>query len=324
MQKIGLYNLEPQFKNLALEKIRLYYKKRGDEVRDCTPIDARNYDTVYCSSIFDWTNKKYVFPEMMRGGTGFDLTTKLPPEIDAVEPHINRGFTVRGCCNNCSFCVVPRKEGGIKITGDTLTLWDGHSKLVVYYDNNVLAVPEHFEHNAIQAMEHKITQDYNQGLDHRKLIPEIVDIMTKVSHKEYHFAFDNIKSADTVEKAITLLQSKGINRCSWYVLCGYDTTFEDDLWRLNYLRERGQNAYVQRFRRNGECADYLIPLARWANQHHIFQGMTWEQFINRSENKIYKKELKNTLEQKEQVPIFGLSTCGGTEILGYEDAEVKV
>jgi len=66
----------------------------------------------------------------------------------------------------------------------------------------------------------------------------------------------------------------------------YNTEFEQDLDRLNYLRSMNQNAYVQRY---NFCRDKkYIPLARWANQHHIFHGMTWQQFINRNETKKQK------------------------------------
>jgi hypothetical protein len=290
--KIGLYNLEPKYTNIALEKIRVYYEQHKHQVAYCNPIEAIQFDVVYCSSIFDYTDKKYVLPNMVRGGSGFDLVTKLPTDIDSIEPHINRGFTVRGCCNQCPFCIVWRKEGGIEIVGDVYTLWDGKSKLVILYDNNVFAVPEHFEHNAKIAIKHKITLDYNQGLDHRKLTPELVDIMKIMPHKEYHFAFDNPNSITTVSKAIDLLQAKGILRCNWYVLAGYDTTYEEDLFRLNYLKSRNQNAYVQRYRTKANKNNpRLIALARWANQHHIFQGMTWEQFLDHKDNKRYKKEI---------------------------------
>jgi len=48
------------------------------------------------------------------------------------------------------------------------------------------------------------------------------------------------------------------------------------------LRDNNQNAYVQRY--NQIQDKKYIPLARWANQHHIFQGMTWKQFMDRKEN----------------------------------------
>jgi radical SAM superfamily enzyme YgiQ (UPF0313 family) len=124
--KIGLYNLEPQYTNLALEKIRVYYQTHKHTVEYMTPFEATAYDAVYCSSLFNWTNKRYIQPNMIKGGTGFytwdketqtykipsDIRLQLPPEIDAIEPHINEGFTTRGCPNKCPFCVVNIKEGG--------------------------------------------------------------------------------------------------------------------------------------------------------------------------------------------------------------------
>ncbi|MFA5299104.1 MAG: hypothetical protein WC389_12930 [Lutibacter sp.] len=289
--KIGLYNLEPKYINIALEKIRAYYTLHGHVVENCSPLEASNYDVVYCSSLFDWSDKKYVSASMIKGGTGFDLTTKLPKEIDAVELKINRGFSSRGCPNKCKFCVVPQKEGDIYVVCDVLSLWDGKSKLVTLYDNNILALPQHFELNTKQAIENKITLDYNQGLDHRLLTSDIVELMKKVSHVEYRFAFDNPHSIASVEYAIDLLQSKGINRSLWYVLCGFDTTFEQDLFRLNYLKSRNQNAFVQRFKSKNKIANpKLTALARWANQHHIFQGMTWNEFLKRSDNPDYYRE----------------------------------
>lgn len=277
--KIGIYNLEPKYRNLALEKIRKYYSDGGHCVQDCSPIEALNFDLIYCSSLFEWTSKKYILPNMVTGGTGFSLDTVLPPEIDAIEPHINLGYTTRGCPHKCPFCVVNRKEGDFRITGDVEILWDGKAKNVVALDNNVLTSPEHFEHNAYQARTRKITLDYNQGLDFRFLTPEIADILNSYSHPELHFAFDHPSYISGVDKAITLLQSKGIKRCTWYVLVGFDTTFQEDLDRLNYLKSRNQNAYVQRYRGKKKLGKEYISLARWVNQHHIFHGMTWEQFI---------------------------------------------
>jgi hypothetical protein len=307
--RIGLYNLEPQYKNLALEKIRAYYQSHNHTVEYMTPFEATAYDQIYCSSLFNWTDKRYILPHMIKGGTGFyvwdkdkktyiipkDTPKLLPPEIDAVEPHINSGFTSIGCPNNCPFCVVRIKEGLFKIIGTILSLWDGKAKLVVCYDNNILASPEHFALNAELARKHKIAIDYNQGLDHRKLTPEIIDITKTYKHPELHFAFDNPTSIGTVEKAINMLQSKGIMRCNWYILTGYDTTLKEDLFRLNYLRSRNQNAFVQKFREPDKKIDKkYIPLARWANQHSIFQGMTWEQFLKHPTNQKYTYLLNET------------------------------
>lgn len=290
--------MQPRFTNLALEKIRAYYMGNHNIVEDCSPLEAQQYDVVYCSSIFDWTNQRYVQPTFIKGGTGFNLTTTLPPEMDRVLPRINKGFTTRGCIRKCEFCVVPQKEGYIHTVGDLLDLWDGKASYIILYDNNILALPEHFALICQQARQHNLKLDFNQGLDHRLLTPEIVDIMRSIRHVEYRFAFDNLKLVKTVDKAITLLQSKGINRCSWYVLIGYDSTLKNDLFRLNYLRERNQIAYVQRFKGKKEPKIQrnkieLIALARWANQHHIYRGMSWQQFLKHPDNKRYKLLLNN-------------------------------
>jgi len=290
MAKIGLYNLEPRIKNLAIEKLRLYYQEHGNKVADCLPVETNGFDVVYASSIFDWTSQEYVSPDMIIGGTGFNLTTTLPPEIEAVQPHINLGFTTRGCIRKCPFCVVPEKEGKIRVVGDLLDLWDGEARQLTLYDNNILALPEHFVFICEQARQYNLELDFNQGLDHRLLTPEIIDIMKSIRHHEYRFAFDYPSYINSVDKAIGLLQSNGINRCSWYVLVGFDTTFEEDLFRLNYLRDRNQLAFVQRYKskKKKKLGREYVALARWANQHHIYRGMTWEQFLKHPENKSYR------------------------------------
>ena len=114
-------------------------------------------------------------------------------------------------------------------------------------DNNILAVPEHFELICKQSQKNKIKIDFNQGLDHRLLTPKIVKILKETSHTEYRFSFDHPSYLLTVDKAITLLQEEGIKRCEWYILVGFNTTFEEDLERCNYLKERNQGVYIQRY-----------------------------------------------------------------------------
>jgi len=290
--KIGIWNLEPRFRNLALDKVEIYHQQKGDSIEH--NFFLGQYDKVYCSAIFDWTpaeHKELPYHLIQVGGSGFSLDTTLPKEIDAIEPHHNYGYTTRGCIRNCPFCIVRQKEGYIQATGDIDSLWDRKSKEITLLDNNILALPEHFARNCEQARQLGLKLDWNQGLDHKLLTPELIDTIQSVRHHELRFAFDSPKSIKTVEKVINLLQSKGIKRCSWYVLVGFDTTMEQDLFRLNYLRDRNQSAYVQRYR-SGKIPpkikrdkQELIPLARWANQHHIFRGMNWKQFLEHPDNR---------------------------------------
>lgn len=286
--KILLIDLDSKITNLALKKIEKFYLDKGHEVIWNNELMRNSVDKVYVSCVFDWNKKLCYEWEGIAdiGGSGYSLEKCLPKEIDEIKPKLNFGFTTRGCIRNCPFCIVPKKEGNIKIVGDLMDLWDGKSKNVVLFDNNILALPEHFRNICASARHNKIRLDFNQGLDHRLLTQDIVSEMKSISHVEYRFAFDHPSYETTVSKAIDLLKLNKINRCSWYVLVGFNTTFEEDLFRLNYLRDRNQNAYVQRYKTVKENKKYTA-LARWANQHHIFQAMSWSDFCQRKENARY-------------------------------------
>jgi len=293
IMKICLIDIDSKIPNLALKKIEKYHLDKGDSVIWNNELMASVSDKTYVSCVFDenkeqakkWEGKAEV------GGSGYSLDKVLPPEIEEIKLKINMGFTTRGCIRKCKFCIVPRKEGHIRVVGDLLDLWDGKAKDVVVLDNNILALPEHFKLICQQAKANKIRLDFNQGLDHRLLTQDIVDDMKSIRHIEYRFAYDHPSYKPTVEKAIDLLQANKINRCSWYVLVGFNTTFEQDMERLLYLRSRNQNAYVQRYKTVKADRKY-IALARWVNQHHIFQAMTWEQFCGRIEHKRYAELFK--------------------------------
>ncbi len=280
--KILIIDIESKIPNFALKKIEKYHADSCDEVIWNMPIFRNIADKIYVSCVFTknkWKCKEWEGePKVLIGGSGYSLSIKLPSEIEEVKPHINFGFTTRGCIRKCSFCIVSEKEGNIRIVGDLLDLWDGKSKDVVLMDNNIIALPEHFELVCKQAIENKIRVDFNQGLDHRLLTPEIVSLMAKTPHKVYRFSFDHPSYKSTVEKAIDMCNKEGMNRCMWFCLIGYNTTFQEDIERLNYLKERNQIGYAQRYEKCYKEKKY-IDLARWANQHHIFRAMTFEQFL---------------------------------------------
>ena len=291
---IGLLNLEPKYKNLALEKIRIYHQAKGNCVEDYFGLN--HYDEVYCSSIFTFT-KKHIIPERaLCGGSGFNLITNLSPEVEEIKPHLNFGFTTRGCIRHCPFCIVPEKEGKVRVVGDLLDLWDGKLKDIVVMDNNILSIPSQFYKVCQQAIDNKIRLDFNQGLDHRLITPQIAQMMAKTSHIEYRLAFDHTSYLPTVEKAIILLREAGIQRANWYVLVGYNTTPKEDLWRLNYLRGMGQRAFVQRYETH-YSEPFYQALSEWTNQHRFFATKTFEQFVElRADRRKNRKQIIKELE----------------------------
>ena len=51
------------------------------------------------------------------------------------------------------------------------------------------------------------------------------------------------------------------------------------------LRERNQNAYLQRYNAYKANRKY-IPLARWANQRHLFHAMNYTEFLKKCKDEI--------------------------------------
>ena len=113
--KIGIYDVDSTIPNLALMKVSAYHKAAGDSVEMYLPLAIDTYDKIYASKIFNFSSTSGLIPErMIIGGTGWDLYTELPAEIEAMPPDYslydyphNIGFTMRGCRLRCSFCVVP-------------------------------------------------------------------------------------------------------------------------------------------------------------------------------------------------------------------------
>lgn len=281
--KILLLNIDSKLPNIALKKIEMWHKQQGDEVIWDMPMMLNMIDKAYASCIFTKNanvvaNYKGLYPELVAGGTGYDLTIKLPPEIEAMKPKINYGFTTRGCIRKCKFCFVPKAEGYIKAVGDIYDIWDGNSSDVVLLDNNILALPVHFRMICEQAMREDITLDFNQGLDIRLVTPAICELLKETKLKRIRFAFDNPKLEAIIRKKVAMLRNHGVkDTFPFYVLVGFDTTFEEDMHRLEVLKELGCRAYVMRHENTPKERRY-IRMAQWANQFWTFAKYSFEEF----------------------------------------------
>ena len=93
------------------------------------------------------------------------------------------------------------------------------------------------------------------------------------------FAFDHPKYQNTVEKALVLLEKYKI-QAMWYVLVGFNTTFKEDLKRINFLHGHGQRSYVMRYK-NCRGDKKYIELARWVNSPCWRNSMTFTDFLKR-------------------------------------------
>lgn len=283
--KVLLIDVDSKISNLALMKISAYHKSIGDTVgfNICDP------DLVYASIVFSkngWKGNgiKQMYPDatVVVGGSGYDLKSELPEHIECLMPDYDLypsmdyslGFTSRGCIRNCSFCIVRQKEGYFKPVSGIYRFWNPDHKKIVLLDNNILANQEHFEMVAHQILEEDLIVDFNQGLDIRLINTFNAYLLSKLRVKTYRFAWDHIEDEKQILKGIQILKDAEINHCLFYVLVGFDSTHDDDLYRLNTLKDLDQRAYVMRYRKNR----FYNDLSAWANQQNFFMRFNFDQF----------------------------------------------
>lgn len=284
-------------------KISAYHKSNGDLVDWCnSPIEAMTFDKVYGSQIFT-DSERWDAPNLEMGGSGYDLTKRLPKEIDDMFPDYSIypdfkdsiGFTTRGCIRNCEFCFVPKMEGKICDYKSIKDIYRGGN--IVCMDNNILAMP----HKFIEALEFSASKkckiDFNQGLDCRLVTLEIADLIIryrKYIKPEIRFAFDNLKYAPCVEKTAKLL--KGV-RCFWYVYV--DENWESALERLLILKRLGQRTYVMRNKRVvGKDYQKWTVLANWSNCLGAMNKMDIYDFQCYYKDRNYFKNLTTNKKEK--------------------------
>ena len=122
--KIGLIDIEPKIFNTAYMLIADYHKRKGDEVGWWSPLTDKQFARVYCSSIFDFTDKSEVPERAICGGTGFDVSSRLcrlSGDIEdcqyeySIYPRCQTSYVwfSRGCNRDCGWCCVRQKEGYI-------------------------------------------------------------------------------------------------------------------------------------------------------------------------------------------------------------------
>lgn len=287
--KIRLIDIDSKIPNLALMQLSAYHKSIGDDVA----FDTDNPDRVYISCIFNKNAGKargvatlYPDAEVILGGTGIDLHSKIPEPAWKIKPDYSLysdikydlGFTTRGCIRKCPFCVVPEKEGKIHRWQHVSEFHqDGH-KIVKLLDNNIGADREWFFENTNWLIDKNLKVNICQGMDIRILTEEIAEQIAKMKFVDniLNFAWDNIEDEERIFAGIDMLKDAGVpmQKISFYILTGYNTTFEQDKYRCEKLREAGVLCFVMQYKPNKQTKQ----LARWANKRWIYKSVPFAEY----------------------------------------------
>ncbi len=286
--KIGLIDVDGHnFPNIALMKISAYHKTLGDDVEWWSGWNY--YDRVYMSKVFDNSYTSDCFEpantkELIKGGTGYKCEKPLSDEIEHIYPDYGiyseltfdtaYGFLTRGCPNSCPFCIVTGKEGRISRKVADLSEWWNGQKNIVLCDPNLLACKDHID-LLRQLAESKAWVDMNQGVDARLLNRQNIEALNNIKISRIHFAWDLMERSKEVIAGLALYNQFGkirdMRRRRVYVLTNFNTTMEENLYRIYTLRNMKFDPYVMVYDKPNASRE-IRDLQRWCNGKQIFKS----------------------------------------------------
>ena len=306
--RIGLIDVDGhKYPNLPLMKISAWHKQQGDSVEWYQPLFSGHMDKVYMSKVFSFTpDYEWAIDadEVIKGGTGYAISTEggreildksrdkpLPNEVEHIYPDYSiypeyctdtaYGFLTRGCPRGCDFCHVATKEGRCSHkVADLSEFWHGQ-KNIVLCDPNILACKDHME-LLEQLRDSKASVELNQGIDIRLINDRNLKLLQQIKLDHIHFAFDRWQDKDIIEPRLRdFVKATGYNRGKGHVMCyilvNFDTTIEQDIYRIQLCRELNISPYPMIYDKE-HCKPIYKKLQRWCNNFIFWSCPTFEEY----------------------------------------------
>ena len=302
--KVRLLAPDSVIPNLAIMKISTYHKNKGDDVDWFDPFfDFADTDILYISKVFKFS--KFEEPmllndcEIIKGGTGYDIHSKLPDEIESIvdldyslypDCDFSIVFTTRGCIRHCPFCIVHDKEG--MIHNVPICKLNPKGKHIMLLDNNFFGNPTWRDNiKVIKSFNQPI--DYNCGIDLRILTEEQCKALAETKIKSLKCAFDNYEDKDVIMPKLKMLtQYVNPSKIVCYVLVGFKNKelCDEDIERVNLIWSLGVYPFVMVYQDfndpNYVRAKSTRRFARWCNNRFFFKSCSFEDYLKTRGNRI--------------------------------------
>lgn len=262
------------------------------------PMFSGHCDRVYLSKVFSFTpdyNDNIDADEIIKAGSGYciDLVDGkeiyrgerdilLPPGTEHIFPDYSLypeqtantafGFLTRGCPRGCSFCHVAAKEGKCSIKVANLgEFWNGQGNIKLL-DPNIFACQD-WEDLLGQLVESRAVIDFTQGIDVRMATPERIEMLNRMRIKRIHLAWDN-PDQDLTEDFRRFSECyirKSESGKVVYVLTNFNSTIEQDLYRIYSLRDMKYDPYIMIYDKKHADQQHK-KIARWVNNRFIWRS----------------------------------------------------
>ena len=124
--------------------------------------------------------------------------------------------------------------------------------------------------------------NFNQGLDIRLINDRNLDLIRQIRLDSIHFAFDRWQDKDIIEPRLRAFAEKtgydrNKGRVMVYILCNYDTTLEQDIYRIQLCRELNFSPYPMIYDK-AHCDPVYRQLQRWCNNFIFWKVQTFEEY----------------------------------------------
>ena len=142
-----------------------------------------------------------------------------------------------------------------------------------------------------QLIDSKAHIDFTQGLDARFITPEIAKMLNNIKLDRVHFAFDFMKNEKAIIKGLNEFRKHcdlSDDKTIVYMLTNYDTNINEDLYRINAIRNAGFMPDVRIYRKP-TAPKILKDLQRWCNNRFIYRSCEFMDYVPRADGKTVKE-----------------------------------
>lgn len=275
--KVNLYTDAPKH-NLALMKISAWHKAQGDEVTLNMPIMP--CDKSYASILFEG-NHRFNFVADKFGGVGSGMETFLKYDIESLMPDYDLypnidyslGYTYRNCFRQCEFCKVPDLQHP---DTDHHSIWEFHNPKFtkICLLNNNTFFDEQWKETFEEIWDANLIVVDENGYDLRLMDEEKAEALRKTKFEgKIHYAWDQIKDEKKILEGLRIAPKGTV-----YVLIGYDTTQEEDIYRVQKIVEHGFDPYIMPYHQSKSEKRFkrFIDTYMWRKYPTIQQA--WEEY----------------------------------------------